>query len=307
MAVEPVPSSTITISGHKVALYNDQFFSQLRKAHGLGDDFLSGIDNVKDAMKKSDAKGGNMMGFIGSDFVIKDLTGGDHAALLDIAEGYVKHMTTGESLLVPIYLHYQLDGVNYFVMGNCVGQGAALEKYDLKGCNDDKMLEKDRKPIKVIHKRWFKLLMWCGNSCGQQSDARTIYANGKAQARSVKFTVSPEQREKVVAKIKRDTDYLAAANLMDYSLLVAVREGPAGKFEQDRHHLPCQQPFIRPMADGTGDHATFVGIVDYLQKWNMAKVIAKHIKFLETNKATIEPEPYAKRFYEHFNASFIGK
>merc|ERR1719409_2464341 len=116
-----------------------------------------------------------MMAFIGNDFVVKNLNQGDHESLLDISASYVEHMTKGDSLLAPIYLHWQdeEDGNNYFVMGSTCGKGPFLFLYDLKGCDDDKTLEKDGKHVQAIHKRFYNLCMWCG-TCAW-SDARVIY------------------------------------------------------------------------------------------------------------------------------------
>merc|ERR1711879_992478 len=126
------------------------------------------------------------------------------------------------------------------------------------------------------------------------------------RARGVKFTVTKEQREQVLKKIHRDTTWLKSKNLMDYSLLVSVKEGQPGSFKQ-QPRLPCQQALVDASDDGKNEIATCVGIIDYLQKWNTGKVIANMIKVLERNKATIKPEPYGDRFYEHFKRSFVAK
>lgn len=115
--------------------------------------------------------------------------------------------------------------------------------------------------------------------------------------------MTEDQREQIVVKIKRDTTWLEKEGLMDYSLLVAVKEGPVKSFVQPR--LPFQQLFVRRSHDGTQDVATSVGIIDYLQKWNASKVVANLIKVFERNKATIKPGPYAKRFNEHFQSAFV--
>merc|ERR1719183_189511 len=91
---------------------------------------------------------------------------------------------------------------------------------------------------------------------------------------------------------------------MDYSLLVAIKEGPIGSFSEKKR-LPCQEVLVRESDDGDKDISTSVGIIDYLQKWNFGKVVANMIKVLERNKATIKPEPYAERFNEHFKAAFV--
>jgi len=301
----PVKSTTLSVSGREVRLYNDEHFSKLRRLHGIPDNFLDAGWDMTHEMKKSDAKGGALMAFIGHVFVVKDLNTGDHGSLLEISASYVNHATSGETLLAPIYLHWQdvEDGKNYFVMGSTCGKGPFLTMYDLKGCDDDKTLERDGKPIKVVHKRFFNLCMWCG-TCAWD-DARVVYFEGKVKARKVQFTVTEVQREEVLRKLQRDTDWLKQEDLMDYSLLVGIKEGPSGSFSEKRR-LPCQQALVRANGDGSRDVAMYVGIIDYLQKWNFGKVVAKMIKVLEHRKATIKPEPYGDRFNEHFKAAFVA-
>lgn len=43
-------------------------------------------------------------------------------------------------------------------------------------------------------------------------------------------------------------------------------------------------------------HVHYLGVIDFLQAWGLGKAVAKNIKFLEPNKSTIEPRPYAARF-----------
>merc|ERR1711862_734822 len=107
-----------------------------------------------------------------------------------------------------------------------------------------------------------------------------------------------------MGKIERDTAWLKSQDLMDYSLLVAVKEGPRGSFNEPKR-FPYQESLLRPSDDGTQEVAINVGVIDYLQKWNFSKVIANMIKVFERNKATIKPEPYGDRFNEHFKTTFV--
>merc|ERR1712154_680677 len=64
----------------------------------------------------------------------------------------------------------------------------------------------------------------------------------------------------------------------------------------------------QPLICNDGDHAIllYMGIIDYLQQWNSAKKVAKCIKTLECNKATIPPKPYGTRFYKHMTNIFTN-
>ena len=111
-------------------------------------------------------------------YVVKELCPGDHQALLDLAEKYVTHVTSGPTLMCLFLLHYHMSGKNFIVMNNCLQKrlvGGAPDDpeifghtpaafydctYDLKGCADDKFLLKEGEPIKAVHKRIWHLHMW---------------------------------------------------------------------------------------------------------------------------------------------------
>lgn len=68
--------------------------------------------------------------------------------------------------------------------------------YDLKGCNDDKILERDGERLTEVHKRIWQLHMWCGSCCW--SPERKVYYKGKQQAFSEQFHVTPAQKDSLM-------------------------------------------------------------------------------------------------------------
>merc|ERR1711972_864388 len=105
-----------------------------------------------------------------------------------------------------------------------------------------------------------------------------------------------------------DTDWLIEQGLMDYSLFLAVRHVPVKQLPAEAldkrtssggmGEKPPSSQFA--MLDGEEVVLVTIGIIDFLQPWTTAKKIAKCIKTLEFNKATIPPTPYGKRFKRHF-------
>merc|ERR1719203_796924 len=88
---------------------------------------------------------------------------------------------------------------------------------------------------------------------------------------------------------------------MDYSLLVAIKDAPGGA-PPGGGHDPSDlgwQPLVYRSPQG---HATavYIAIIDFLQAWTMGKRVARILKFMECNKATVPPRSYAARFHEHF-------
>lgn len=294
-------------AGRTVELFNEKVFKTLRAHANVPDTFVnSGWDF--DKFEKGGGKGGSLMARIGTSYIVKEMSQGDHKALLEIAGDYGQHVTAGDTLLCPIYLHFRdtESGRHFFAMQNSTGSGPFKALYDLKGCADDKTVEKDGIPVKAVHKRIWNVPLWCGVGWTPE---RAHYFAGKVNAREVNIGMTPAQRERFVECLRRDTAWLASKELMDYSLLVAVVEGEAAVEKAracagtSQGPLACRPLFLR----GSDGHAVAIQlcIIDFLQKWTTGKKIARCIKVLEFNKATIPPAPYAARFCRHFEQSAV--
>merc|ERR1712039_403209 len=162
--------------------------------------------------------------------------------------------------------------------------------YDLKACADDKTLVKNNKKVQVVHKRIWNILMWGGTCCW--TPERVTYYAGKQSARNLRLSLPADERQKVMQAIRRDTEWLQGHNLMDYSLLVAIRNGPP---DSQADSLIGRKPIRCPAQDGS-ERAMYVSIIDFLQEYNRKKKIAHYIKALERNKSTVPPTEYGERF-----------
>lgn len=253
-----------------------------------------------DDLQNGGGKGGSLMARVGSSFIVKELSIGDHRQLLALAGSYVEHVRGGETLLSPIYLHFsdEQTGRSFFVMRNTVGAGPVMELYDLKGCADDKTLVRDGEPIEAVHKRIWNVGMWLSKS--SWSEERVKYYNGKLAARDFTILLREGEKEKVVARLERDVGWLVEHGLMDYSLLVAVKAGAGGAA-----NAPTGPPldlsqttFAKPGPDGS-DLTVSISIIDFFQRWTNGKRVARVIKAAERNKATVPPSMYGERFRAH--------
>jgi len=289
--------SEIRPAGRDVELVDDAVFSDLRRANGVPDDFVNEGWSFNQ-FGPGGGKGGTPMVFIGSAYIVKELSEGDHKVLLDVTRSYYEHVTTGASLLCRMLMHFRDVKTKkaYLVMKNEVGGGPFDDMFDLKGCADDKTLIQKGRSIRIVNKRIWNVTMWCGQ-CLWTPD-RVIYYDGKKAAAKARFQVTGQQRTRLLSTMQRDTEWLATEGLMDYSLLVGVKKGSRGSFPSG-----STSPMVRQEEDGS-ETAVFVSVIDFLQKWTTAKVIANAIKVLERNKATIHPTPYAERFYTHFAHAF---
>ncbi|CAE7809760.1 MSS4, partial [Symbiodinium sp. CCMP2456] len=171
--------------------------------------------------------------------------------------------------------------------------------YDLKGCADDKLIEKEGERIKAVHKRIWKVGMWCGQV--NWTDERKRYYAGKVEARRIQVELPPQQRSSFISLLKRDTDFLAGHNLMDYSLLIATKEIPFGAESPGPSAL---KPYRCAGPNGK-DILVYLSLIDFLQVWTTGKRVARCIKVCECNKATIPPKAYANRMLTHFTHQVV--
>lgn len=311
MANQPEPSpSEIKVAKREIKVWHDDHFRQFRQKDGVSDSFLEDAFDFSD-FKPGGGKGGDLMAFTRDNkYICKELNKGDHASLLLVTDSYLDHVMAAEgSLLTTFYMHY-LDigtGRKFVVMKNLLPyHGPYVGRWDLKGCADDKALELDGKKVPSIHKRIFHPHMWCGKCAW--SDARKIYYQGKKDAYKMKVSVTAGQHEIITKRIRRDTEWLAANQLMDYSLIVGLRKVTAKDIAQDEDLKASveakpeelRQPLIRK--DGDDALALYIGIIDFLQLWTCGKKVAMRVKSLECNKATIPPRAYSLRFQKHFDA-----
>ncbi|CAE7530585.1 MSS4 [Symbiodinium natans] len=184
-------------------------------------------------------------------------------------------------------------------MRNSIGKSPFHACYDLKGCADDKLIEKEGERIKAVHKRIWNVGMWCGQI--NWTDERKRYYAGKLEARGIEVELRPHQRSHFISLLKRDTDLLAGHNLMDYSLLVATKETPSGLEAPGPAELT---PYRCPGKNGK-DLLVYVSLIDFLQVWTNGKRVARCVKVCECNKATIPPKEYASRMLTHFTRQVV--
>mmetsp|Transcript_13059 Transcript_13059/g.24020 ORF Transcript_13059/g.24020 Transcript_13059/m.24020 type:complete len:338 (-) Transcript_13059:123-1136(-) len=288
---------SIRPDGQECSCFGDQYFRQLRQRDGVPDEFVNGHLSFR----PGGGKGGDLMAYVDDTYIVKELSPSDNAALMEVTESYLQHVTTGHTLLTPIYLHYRVlaTGRCFFVMRNMIGNGPFDTVYDLKGCADDKMLIKGGEAVPTRRKRIWQIWMWFGE-CAWSQD-RHKYYDGKLRARKAQIQLIDRQRSQVVTALRRDSEWLASRHLMDYSCLIAIRErqpeakqqGPTGR-----------QPLLRRKVDGS-EVAVYIAIIDFLQKWNAKKEVAKAIKCMEPDKATVPPEAYARRFCRCMEERFV--
>lgn len=303
--------AALNIGGEECQTFDDVEHAKLRAVVGAADDFLADFD--WSALKPGGGKGGNLMGFTKDrKYLVKEVNGTDHKQMRSLIKAFCEHVLAPEGTLMCLMLaHVKRPGKgNYLVMTNCLPKleldpvAHTMDLFDLKGCDDDKIMIQKGVDVPAVHKRFSKPVMWLGKLAW--NDARHTYYNGKKHAKRCEFIVSPAAHAWLTQRIDRDCDFLKANNLMDYSLVLSERIVEASEVTNHAsayHGAGNGQPFMAKDADGHV-RVIFCGIIDFLQPWVFTKKIAKRIKSFEFNKATEPPPLYARRFAKHFREKF---
>eukprot|EP01126_Amoeba_proteus_P062377 TRINITY_DN8470_c0_g1_i2.p1 TRINITY_DN8470_c0_g1~~TRINITY_DN8470_c0_g1_i2.p1 ORF type:complete len:234 (-),score=62.78 TRINITY_DN8470_c0_g1_i2:61-762(-) len=193
--------------------------------------------------------------------------------------------------------HEGIGGVTRFVIMNNVFNTPydPVEKYDLKGSTLGRSVpEKKRKEGVILKDLDIK-----------QMD-RKLY-------------LPEDLKDKFVRQLKKDTDFLAAYKVMDYSLLLGVYyKTPTNrkKVAQNKAKLEASQSIIPTLfqnsfqkknsgiqvtrPDGTKE-IYFIGIIDVLIQYvtrKKAEHLFKAIAYAGEEASVVDPKYYSKRFFK---------
>jgi len=272
-------------------------------------------------------------------FIIKTLTTHEGKWLLKILPNYCEYLRNQKQSLLTRYLGlYRLSDseknhIHFTVIPNIFESKHMDEVYDIKGSMRMKKVDDPDAPL-------------------LEGDLKR------------KFRIGRQKKDKLMSQLKRDVEFLAENNLMDYSLLIGVykinkefhehhEEGEAAPRmvyfletpeaeEGHHHHEPpshesCDNiihtlkpslkrsrfrenstPLLRTdtpdphhesyIISEDGKEAFYVGIIDYLQKYNSKKKLFHFAQCLTKDKeeiSNVEPGFYKRRFIEFIDALFI--
>ena len=236
-----------------------------------------------------------------SKYVVKGLSEGDHIQLLKLSSPLAAHMGSGPSLLTQFLLHFSrlVNGQQemFVVMKNVTPFGPYDAVFDLKGADDD-----DR----VVSCSNHGTITRPSNSWGPASESaeNILFVAHQAIAREAQFSITPSQHEYLTSLIQRDSNLLKSLNIMDYSLLVAVRcvagydtcdAGPRDSFDNSLIATVDAGRVIR----------YDISIIDFLQDWNLKKKMAYVAKQGIKSKSTVPPDEYQERFARVFESKFV--
>ena len=113
------------------------------------------------------------------------------------------------------------------------------------------------------------------------------------------INLSDEEIESLNETIKKDSLFLEQHSLMDYSLLLAI-ESQRSKLQYPFHNS-WQKQNRNAILSTDNNRYFFIGIIDYLQDYNLLKKVERSFKQLTAEDkiksvAAAPPKLYAKRF-----------
>lgn len=238
-------------------------------------------------------------------FLLKTIPHDEAVAYLDRAHAYYKHLRAQPDCLIMRILglyrfHCSHGTFNLLISGNllhCNSRGLACGLptpviFDLKG--------RVPKKGKLFQRRGQVGCVW------KDKDLDRF------------FWLADGPRARFLAQLHADIDWLQTHNMMDYSLLVGVREPPP---HPDRGAWLAALQAAEAAEDNAGsafrrhlggvrsldNEVYYIGIIDCLTTYNGKKVVAnlcKSILWKGTQLSTVPSETYAARFYTFMEAVF---
>jgi len=171
-----------------------------------------------------------------------------------------------------------------------------------------------------VHLRYDLKGSWVDRVTGKQYDENPRKTVGKDLDLADQFVnLSPENRAKVLDILRRDSEFLARMNIMDYSLLLGIHvkdvqdllpmENNPGSFSRwDFHEI--SESHLLGCFEGVETRCV-MGIIDILQQYTLRKKVERYIKtrILRMDKdgvSVTKPVHYASRFLLKMETVFIS-
>lgn len=252
-------------------------FKNLRKIWGISEEFYKSELSETTFVIGSGKSGMKMWFSKNKYFFVKEMNKGDRHSLKDLMSKYTNYMRKNKSSLLPkFYGIYKKEGIVYVIQRNLNPYKSGTWIFDLKGSHRRRTVK--NQTIKQIGK---------DNNFGESK----IYI---------------KNAEKIKKQMRKDTTFLHKNNLMDYSLLLCMRDKPVkekdwkiwgkGKFCCDiKGPGPSKKTPIN----------LNMGIIDILQKYNTSKLLESLFKTkqhlldrAQSEVSAINSKAYKKRFDE---------
>ncbi|OMJ66232.1 hypothetical protein SteCoe_37003 [Stentor coeruleus] len=262
-----------------VTEYNADIFVKIRESKSIFDSDLQGVflnnENFVKMRKKRFLDGGKSGSLLfctyNKKYIIKIITEDEAHVFLDILKIYSNRiLNCPESKLVRIYGLFQIKPYKLYIllMENLFENSEKMTIFDLKGSRVN------RKTLR---------------GSGKNQSANTSVQKDEDFLNSGIQIAFDSEAEKIIQVLGEDFLLLRGMEMTDYSLIIGI----------DLSKLDNESARV---SDGI-----VFGIIDFLQKYNIAKKSEKHFKslFYKTNEiSAADPEFYYRRIKEFLNKIF---
>ncbi|KAG7397007.1 phosphatidylinositol-4-phosphate 5-kinase-like protein 1 [Phytophthora boehmeriae] len=347
----------------RITTFRPLEFQRIRRFFGIEEDaYLSSLKSCTTPKVSEGASGSFVFYSADRSYVVKSLTGSESTFLHGILKEYTAYIEdeNGESFLTRFLGSYCIElygrPVHFVVMENVfdVQQGISIhQRYDIKGSWVDRNAQKPRRGAEATC-RHCNLSFRCGtntsrsNSIEGEKMQRNVCPNRagaphepnvvlKDMDLTMKLRFGKSAGRKLLAQLMRDSDFLCARGVMDYSLLLGVIEV---SYLVNRHNIltrdgsvflppdvvPAKSNSPRSLNGNDGETETlnervkqstqclraaevvigpgfyYIGVIDMLQTWNWSKRMERFMKTVIFRKdpdgiSAMPPKPYRDRFH----------
>ncbi|RLN87023.1 hypothetical protein BBJ28_00009081 [Nothophytophthora sp. Chile5] len=345
---------------YRFTAYQPLAFQRIRRFFDVNEDeYLSSLEACTTPKLGEGASGSFVFYSTDRSYIVKSLTATEGAFLHNMLDAYSTYLEgeRGDSFLTRFLGSYCLElygrPTHFVVMENVfdVQQGISIhQRYDIKGSWVDRNAQKPRRGAEATC-RHCNLSFRCGGSSSRSSsvsgdkERRNICRNRagaphepnvvlKDMDLTMKLRFGKNAGRKLLAQLMRDSDFLCARGVTDYSLLLGVIEvsylvnrqniltrdgsvflppdsltgkephqdedretttGSSGRVKQSTQCLRAAEVVIGP-----GFY--YIGMIDMLQTWNFEKRVERFVKTVLLRKdpdgiSAMPPKAYRDRFH----------
>lgn len=293
--------------------YLPDVFNELRKDDEITDDVMirvfSPSKNKSAIEKMSESKGKSGSFFFYSHdrkFIIKTISSDERKTLLDIFHDYFNYIKEHKTTLITkIYGVYTLviknaSSVNIILMQNLFGCSPIhiQRMFDLKGS--------------TVQRKTKDVQKWKREQVLKDLDFQWLT---KVERKLINFKKKDIDEIKTI--VNNDVIFYKRLRLMDYSLLFIIVDFP-NKIDPDYNQIVglLDDPKYRGHVYKSENekYIYIIGIIDYLQKYNLKKKMEHCMKGIINGKennmiSAVEPEYYGNRFNEFMikNVFVVGE
>ncbi len=169
-----------------------------------------------------------------------------------------------------------------------------------------------------VHRRYDLKGSWVNRETivGPEEDSSVALKDNNFRKRNEKLIVGVDVKRDVLSVIRKDVDFFAKHNILDYSLLLGIHErqrtsGPSMMVSETPTSEPSGPPGsdsrrpINSIQSTDGSVVYYMGIIDILCQWDSKKRLERFFKSIRYDAdgiSAVPPEPYADRFHNFIDS-----